>query len=88
MHDLDAHREIGELKARCDILSARLAALTAFTCAILESNPRKDELQTRWAKHLGPAIEHFSKLDDVGVKFSASVPAWVATRLGDGLPGE
>lgn len=79
--DLAMHRSIGELKARCMILESRVAALTAFACALLESNPRRDELQTRWANHLGPAVDQFAGLGKEQTNFAASVPAWVEHHL-------
>lgn len=86
--DLDAYRTIGELRARCDMLEARVAALAAFACAVLEANPRCDELQTRWGKHLGPALNEFAGLEKVQTDAGAAVPAWVMYHLrGEPDPG-
>ena len=79
MTDIEAHRKIGELRARCDILQARVAALTAFACAMLESNPRRDELLTRWGNLLGPALEQFANLDEVSIEHGSMIPTWADT---------
>lgn len=76
-----AHREIGELKARCMMLESRVSALAAFACALLDSNPRKDELQTRWSKHLGPALHQFSGLGEDQKNSGIAIPAWVEFHL-------
>lgn len=81
MTDPDTSFLIGTLKARCMILESQMAALTAFTCAILETHPRRDEMQTRWSKHLGPALERFSSLSEDQTAACVSIPAWVAGHL-------
>jgi hypothetical protein len=52
--DQKAHAEIGELKARCMILESRMSALAAFACALLQSHPSRDIIQTQWANTLAP----------------------------------
>lgn len=80
--DPKSHAEIGELKAKCLILESRVAALSAFACAVLQSNPQRDIIQTQWAKHLGPALDKIGPgLGDNPTKFAASVPAWVQYQL-------
>ncbi len=86
MTDVQAHAEIGALAARCDILAARVAALTAFACALMETHPKRDELSTRWANNLGPALESLATLNDDGIQFGATIPAWVDHPL-SGKPG-
>lgn len=81
MIDEEAHRAIGELKARCMMLESRVAALAAFACAMLEGNPRCDELQTRWGKHLGPALEALSGLDQDRIDSASIIPGWVLHHL-------
>lgn len=79
---------IGTLKGNCIILEARVAALTAFACAILQSNPRRDELQTRWGKHLGPALSMFAGTEKTQTDAGSAVPGWVMYRLqGEPAPG-
>lgn len=80
---LDPLYLIGELQAKCDILQAQVAALTAFACATLDSNPRRDELQTRWAIHLAPAIKNFSQYNDQRIQWAATVPGWIDQRLSE-----
>ena len=72
-------QQLGELQARCHLLEARVAALTAFACAMLESNPRRDELLTRWSNLLGPALEQFSSLDEISITHGSFIPTWVDT---------
>ena len=81
MIDEDIHKSIGELKARCMFLESRVAALTAFACAILEPNAKRDELQTRWANHLGPAVQQFSELGEEQIAAASALPGWVQYRL-------
>lgn len=85
--DEEAFRSIGELKARCAALEARVASLAAFAAAMLEAHPRRDELQTRWANHLGPAIGQFSELREPEETFGSAIPGWVSWRLGDDATG-
>lgn len=80
---LDPLRLIGELQAKCDILEAQVAALSAFACATLDSNPRRDELQTRWAIHLAPAIKNFSQYNDQRILWASMVPGWIDQRLSE-----
>ena len=79
--DLDARQTIGELRARCETLEERVAALTAFACAMLDANPRRDELQTRWGKHLGPALSMFAGIEKTQTDAGSAVPGWVMYRL-------
>lgn len=71
------------LQQKVEALEARVAALTAFACAMLDANPRRDELQTRWAMHISPALTRFAALDDIGRKCAATVPAWIDQRMSE-----
>lgn len=85
MINYDASREIGELKARCMLLESKMAALAAFACAILEAHPQQDQLQTRWANHLGPAMDHFlGTLDEPEKTAVTLIPGWVHGHLDSG----
>lgn len=79
MTDIEAQKSFAELQAKCQVLEAQVAALTAFTCAILDANPRRDELVTRWLNYLSPALEQFAKLDDASCRTAAFIPGWVDT---------
>lgn len=79
----DQPAEIVLLQQKVEALEARVAALTAFACAMLDSNPRRDELQTRWAMHISPSLTRFAALDDIGRKCAATVPAWIDQRLSE-----
>ncbi len=82
MLDDDVHKSIGSLKARCMILESRVASLTALACALLESHPSRDIIQTQWAKHLGPALDQVGPgLGENEKKFASAVPGWVQHRL-------
>lgn len=76
------HFELGQLKARCMILESRMASLAAFTAALLKDHPARDQLQTRWADYLGPALQQIGPgLDKENVDFAASVPGLVQHLL-------
>ena len=76
------HSEIGELKARCIILESRVASLTAFAAALLKDHLARDQIQTRWADYLGPAIEQIGPgLGKDEISFASSVPGWVHHQL-------
>jgi hypothetical protein len=80
----DIYRDIGKLKAKCEILEARVASLTAFTCALIESHPSKDVLLTKWANNLGPALHEIGPgLGEAVNKIAASVPGWVQHQLNE-----
>lgn len=74
-----AYESIGELKARCESLEAKVAALTAFACTMLEHSPSRDMLQTRLVvTHLGAALAELGPdLGHAGTTAAASVPAWI-----------
>lgn len=83
--DIAAQQKIGDLKARCDILEARVAALIAFTAAILQDHPRRDLLQTRWANAIGPALLQIGPgLGDLAQNQSTAVPGWATHYIEDG----
>lgn len=74
-----------DLSVRCKTLEARMAALAAFTCTLLEGNSRRDELMSRWVKHLAPALKEFSGVTPWDRTMGSTIPAWVSHRL-DGDP--
>ena len=78
MIEENIYKDIGALKAKCDALNARVTALTAFACAVLESHPAKDILLTQWADNLGPAMNEIGPgLDESLTKIASGVPGWV-----------
>ncbi|WP_395026272.1 hypothetical protein [Comamonas odontotermitis] len=79
MTSAEIERAIGVLQADQKILQARVAALTAFAGAILESNPRRDELLTRWGHLLGPALHQFADLEKLSSDAGSFIPFWVDT---------
>lgn len=79
MTDPEIQRAIGELQAQQKIMKARVAALTAFACAMLESNPRRDELLTRWGHLLGPALDQFADLEKASTDAGELIPLWADT---------
>ena len=77
--------DIGNLKARVMILESHVAALAAFACAMLDSHPQRDVIETRWGKHLGPALHRFGDID-AGATPAAGLVEWVSGHLDE--PGK
>ena len=70
------------LLARCMYLESQVAALAAFACAAIEvSGSKRDELETRWTKHLGPAMIKMGHFDEDHKSVSAAFPAWLLAYL-------
>lgn len=83
--NLDAYRSIGALQAQVMLLESQVSLLTAFLCAMLESSgAKRDELETRWQKHLGPILMKLGHWDDAHLKTSAETLAWLLAELRDG----
>ena len=79
---MDVHRDIGALQARCMILESRMTALTAFVAALLKNHPQRDQLQTRWADYLGPAMQELGPgLGNDEINMASSVPGWVHHQI-------
>lgn len=82
MDILELSREIGALKAQCMIADARVAALAAFAAALLKDHPARDQIQTRWAQYLGPALLEIGPgLGADETKMASMVPGWVGHQL-------
>jgi hypothetical protein len=82
MNTESIHHDIGALKAQCMILESRVAALAAFVAALLKDHPQRDQLQTRWAEYLGPALHEFGPgLGSDEVSMAVSLPNWIQHQL-------
>ena len=82
MDSYSVHRDVGALQARCMILESRLAALTAFVAALLKDHPQRDQLQTRRADYLGPALHEIGPgLGADQVKMATILPGWVQHQI-------
>ena len=80
----ESKREIGELRARCEILESRVASLTALAYALLKNDKSRDVTQTTWANALGPALQQFGpSLEELHVQFAASIPGWIQHKLNE-----
>lgn len=82
METFSAPHEIGALRARCMILESRLTALTAFVAALLKDHPQRDQLQTRWADYLGPAMEECGPgLGSDEIRAASLLAGWVHEQI-------
>ena len=85
--DEDITQAIRKLTARCTVLDARVAALTAFAAAVLKDHPQRDLIQTRWSEYLGPALHEAGPgLGQSEIEVAADLPAWVSLQV-DKIPG-
>lgn len=82
MDDHHASREIDELKARCCILEARVSALAAFACAVLQENQARETVLKMWGQHMGPTLDHLTPGYSAQQRTAAaSIPGWILARL-------
>ena len=80
--DIKTAEDIGALQARCMILESRVAALAAFASALLKEHPQRDQIQTRWANHLGPALQEIGPgLGKDEVNMASTLPGWVQHQI-------
>ena len=80
--DIKTAEDIGALQARCMILESRVAALAAFASALLKEHPQRDQIQTRWANHLGPALQEIGPgLGNDEVNMASTLPGWVQHQI-------
>lgn len=74
--------EIKELKERCDRLEGRVAALSAFALALLETHPGATAVLDRTSDHAPPSLHVLASLDDRQALASAHLLAYLRMPAG------